>query len=609
MIKNIFYLLFSLVIFVPAFYVGGTANFVIDLVAISLALFGVLYFFDKKEVIFHKKRNNPTIISFLALFLAFGFFGLAYSKSPYLSFYSWFEYLVYAFLFLLVIKLDIGRIKFKCYSALLSLVASGLSIAGIYIFLTGSYSRLTSLFYWPNPFATYLMLALPFSYFWYKKDISYLKLRSAPLLISILTALFLTGSRGAFVSFLIVGLFLFIREFNYLKENIKPLLSVIILSILFISSIIYIKNSSESFLSRELLEGESLDVSSGIRLSYYKAGLSIFSNYPLFGSGLGTFSQIYHQYQSSPVNSGKYVHNWYLEVLLESGVFVFFSLFIFLFLILFSALKYLKSDRVFIVFISVLSYLIHNLVDIGSHYIANNIIFWFNLGLLLSLISESDQSKYKACKVGKQLFVVLSIFIILVSAAQLHSKYNLQLAKQAEVSSNYIEANSLYKESVKFYSYPQYLRRLGLSYYTLTMYSANPADINQYQNSALKLANHSVSIEPLNALNYEQRGRVHEIIGNTTKAQKDLSQAVLLDKFNPRYTISLASLLIQEKKYKEALSAINQLLDYYPKDVVERKKIIIMSNQKIISGIEKEIDFLKYLRDVVNKRIKEDGII
>ena len=85
-------------------------------------------------------------------------------------------------------------------------------------------------------------------------------------------------------------------------------------------------------------------------------------------------------------------------------------------------------------------------------------------------------------------------------------------------------------------------------------------------------------------------------MNNFKKGEKAYTKAVNLNKFSPRHTINLASILILREEHKRAIELIDNFFIHYPEDVIERKRIKILPNQKITSGIKEQINLLRYLQ-------------
>jgi O-antigen ligase len=117
--------------------------------------------------------------------------------------------------------------------------------------------------------------------------------------------------------------------------------------------------------------------------------LSAFKDFPLFGSGLGTFEHVFKIYQPEGL-TGYYdhAHNDYLELLLEAGIFGVLIGGFFFFIVLRGILKkewrereiYLKAG-----FLSSLATMaVHSVFDFNLHIPSNAVLFCLILGMAVS---------------------------------------------------------------------------------------------------------------------------------------------------------------------------------------------------------------------------------
>ncbi|WOJ94289.1 O-antigen ligase family protein [Congregibacter variabilis] len=129
----------------------------------------------------------------------------------------------------------------------------------------------------------------------------------------------------------------------------------------------------------------------------------VFSDYPVFGTGSGTFRHIYPAYETQPFSTGKmlhHVHNDYLELLLENGI-IGFALFgggILLWLVTMCDVRLNNNSRCSFAisigcFAGVVALLIHSLVDWNLQIPANAL--WFTTFLALGLAARRDANTNK----------------------------------------------------------------------------------------------------------------------------------------------------------------------------------------------------------------------
>lgn len=115
----------------------------------------------------------------------------------------------------------------------------------------------------------------------------------------------------------------------------------------------------------------------------------IINDHPVFGTGPGTFSDVYRAYQ--PVEQPKFinhVHNDYLQLISEMGYFGILIITFFFFMFLYQSFLLFRNRRLYQVSmiqvasgVSVLLLLLHSSMDFNLHILANAIFFAFFLGV------------------------------------------------------------------------------------------------------------------------------------------------------------------------------------------------------------------------------------
>ncbi|MFC1812447.1 O-antigen ligase family protein [Thermodesulfobacteriota bacterium] len=174
----------------------------------------------------------------------------------------------------------------------------------------------------PNHYAGYLVMAIPLALGLLTtgvRGVSFFVLFSLALIL--LSALILSGSRGgwvsAFVGILLTGtLYLASSQYRHTKYFYLLFAGMTILLIVALSS----RSVVIDLRSFGSLEGDSSILS---RASVWKNTFKMITDYPLLGSGPGTFALIFTQYQ--PVGTGLpvryyYAHNDYLQNTAEIGL-------------------------------------------------------------------------------------------------------------------------------------------------------------------------------------------------------------------------------------------------------------------------------------------------
>jgi O-antigen ligase len=186
-------------------------------------------------------------------------------------------------------------------------------------------NEIISLFFNPAFFGATLVLSLPFIL---KKTLLSTKLKLAfNILINLLVIYFVirTGSKGILVSLILVYT---IFTFHFIK-NKKYFIKLIITSVILTVITIYIfeKNFLPQEIKLKLYEisnvfsnnaWEDRNSSFGSRNLAWSEGINKFQEHPLFGYGIGSSYKIL--YGGMTNNNVLAFHNWWVQVLVETGI-------------------------------------------------------------------------------------------------------------------------------------------------------------------------------------------------------------------------------------------------------------------------------------------------
>ncbi len=211
------------------------------------------------------------------------------------------------------------------------------------------------------------------------------------LLAMMLLVIFLSGSRMGIFSTLLSLVFFYLAYSGFRKSGVKK--AWMIFFVLAVALIYGLWIGLYSVFERFL----NVEVDAPVRTLVWKDMLSIIKDFPLFGTGLGTFSYVYplyKKYMEAPLVY-TYAHNDYLQLIIETGILGFFSITTALTLFLFSRVRNLgrfsQKENNFRFFMSlgalsgIVSSLIHNLADFNLHIPSNALYFAFLIGFLKAI--------------------------------------------------------------------------------------------------------------------------------------------------------------------------------------------------------------------------------
>jgi O-antigen ligase/tetratricopeptide (TPR) repeat protein len=209
----------------------------------------------------------------------------------------------------------------------LVVIASGLSLFAAFIFWGSGNPQMRwySTFYWPNPFAAFLLLVLP---------LALMRFLHAPRLRDalahgvtaalLLVALVFTYSRGAWIVLVAVAplgvIILRPLRWGTVIGRIAMLGAFAGVMVVTLPHAVAPANTAGALATRATSIVDRSDYSIQGRLNFWRAGFAIFRDYPLVGTGPGTFAVVHAAYQKDVRYYARDAHNFYLQIMAEMGV-------------------------------------------------------------------------------------------------------------------------------------------------------------------------------------------------------------------------------------------------------------------------------------------------
>ncbi|GIW21521.1 MAG: hypothetical protein KatS3mg068_0528 [Candidatus Sericytochromatia bacterium] len=184
--------------------------------------------------------------------------------------------------------------------------------------------------------------------------------------------------------------------------------------------------------------------------------IKIFLDNPIIGTGLNSFSFVYTFYQEKPGYFSINPHNYYLQLLAETGITGFTVFLVFILSIIYLSFKAFKnSEDIFKgialgLLISIISSLIHISLDIDWTVVAIPVLFWLQVGILMSIYREVNfvdtrfeknpiTDKFDYVKKPTLLLISLSLFSIpLLNLLSLNMYTKSVLTDNLNLSEKYI---------------------------------------------------------------------------------------------------------------------------------------------------------------------------
>ena len=202
--------------------------------------------------------------------------------------------------------------------------------------------------------------------------------------ILLMSCLFFTYSRGAWIAFLLSIIFLYVLKVKktYLFIVVILVCSIIIAMFLFA---IFSETSKETL--EYIFKAGNQGVS--IRIQLWREAIDIIKDHPFFGCGLNTYATVAPGYKLTET-TGFYPHSSYLRMAAESGL-LGLGAFIWILITLFktSLANLRKINEGFYsallggLLTGLFAFLIHSFVDTNIYSLQLGILMWFTMALIV----------------------------------------------------------------------------------------------------------------------------------------------------------------------------------------------------------------------------------
>ncbi|MEK9148445.1 MAG: O-antigen ligase family protein, partial [Candidatus Desantisbacteria bacterium] len=246
--------------------------------------------------------------------------------------------------------------------------------------------RVFSTFMYPNSLAGYLVLILPLS----------ISKRTWPIALVYLYALYLSGSRGGFVSLCCA-----ITLFLWMKRKRLALVWSIISLVLFIHLLTPVPGSVKA------------------RFSYWKTSIAIIKDHP-FGVGLSKFGNSYIRYKEASAEETRNAHNGFLQIGVEAGILGLLSYLWLTLCFLQKGWKIVKErDELLPYYLGGFSFFIHSSLDFDLYIPGIS----FLLFLFLGMVSGYEKKPVATSRFSKISVLLLIPLIFYANQMRLSSEY------------------------------------------------------------------------------------------------------------------------------------------------------------------------------------------
>jgi len=444
----------------------------------------------------------------------------------------------------------------------LILAANIVALIGIWNYFRHSFPYAVSTLPNHNFLAGYLVISisLALALFLFNKGALGKKLPFLLLCILPLICLILAKSRGGLLSLMAAFFVLMLAALNRKKRWILAILSLLIVLLLF---------TPNPMMKRLIHIGEE-DPHAYERFLVWKATLDIIKDYPLFGTGLGTFRDYYPQYKSQiGFRTARFAHNEYLHFTAELGL-IGIILGLWLLSLLFkSGLKVMRREASGIslgILASMAGILVHSLVDFNLHTIPVTTTFFYLLGLSVSsqgaVIQKPERNPLARGGIALLIIIVIllyGIFLIQPYLARLQwERGNLYLKeeKREEALSRYQKAIALQPRC------PLYHKVLANLYWK-----------EEYLGRALMEYKKAVTLYPRNVFYHRALGKFYEEYELWGEAREEYQKMVALAPKVVDFYLDLGRVYLKEGKYLKAKEIYQEVLLLDPDNRMAGEKI------------------------------------
>ena len=446
-------------------------------------------YLNKKDLIVNKTINGVVLI--LILSLAFSFINSSNFVESFIPFLKFTLVFIAFFSFLISLTKIPEPYIFISKAFTISILIESLYTIGDFFL---SESALTGISMNRNISAFSILLKLPLLIYLSTKFLKSTIIFKLIEIIAIISIIILQSRAAIFSLFFIYFFILFFKNQKKLSSLISILISLVFL--------LFFLNSSSSVTSEKFFNPFNLnqDQSYNQRVSYYIGSLSLFKEKPIFGHGIGAWKTESLKNNVTDTNDiiiPYYVHNDFLQMLMETGVLGFISYVTIFILILINLFKILHRNSINkYLLLSIAVFIIDSSLNFPIH--RSQLIIPFILIIALSLQSQNFiRSNNSISKIYSIIFLIPVSLSVFSNSKELNS-----LIYQDKLLSDYYSNELTVQDKILDkidYKYPTLSSNtIPIATY-LSRYSIGKKDYKQ----AIKLLEYSIKSNPYDKLSKE----------------------------------------------------------------------------------------------------------
>jgi len=396
-----------------------------------------------------------------------------------------------------------------------------------------------------NHFAAYMLLTAPLAIALASVSSSLAKRIIFSFMSSVMVVgIFLSQSRAGRICFLFsLAIFVILLQVKKKTKKALPVFSILLIFLFLFIMLI----GAPFFLQRLETVLTPLKAYSE-RLNILQDSLYIIADFPVFGTGLGTYGEIIQKYKTTEWQvSYAFAHNEPIQLLSETGLIGFASMFLFMFLYIYSVfIVWFKRREPYASYmtlgciISISAFILHSLLDFVFHVPADALLFFIILALAFRTVYLKHEQNLlpvpkfeislsapaRGAVIGA-IFLSLCFFESLVwrryqaeTIFQDNKKEGLSFRNPLREIDMAIELNSLKAD--------YYIRRADL----LVGAAADEGHLSQPLLMAKRDYLHSVSLNPVRADYHLRLGWIYGMLDDSESEEKEFKKAILLDPKN-----------------------------------------------------------------------------
>lgn len=451
---------------------------------------------------------------------------------------------------------------------------------GFWLYLTVSYGRFVSSFYWPNAVAIYLVPATLLAVHQLRRRDKWVWLWWGFLVLAG-TAFALADSRAStFVLLIALALYLAVAR---VERRRWLLISAALGGVLFLSNLFVhvhqvlmtpqqkatpvVQAAAPGTRYKELVYGSSQ--SGNDRLWYLKAAAEMWWDRPLTGVGAGAYGDAHTQYQGRVVSAGVSAHNFYVQVLAELGIVGFMLLMWFILALLTGVARGLlsgQSEQV-VLALGLGALLVHIGMDMDGRYPALVLL----AAVLAGLIYGQGRPVWRKLSVVP---IVASVVVLIFVIGIYKNATWADEAKSLQDEGEYTKAAKAFHEAQSglFYD-PDNVSGEAMNLYFATGFM-NKRILDERLDQVLGLARQAEKMDPMDAKHYQVEAWALYSRKDLVGAAAALKTALKLDPYNyPPYAADLAAVRLNQQRPDDALRVAKAMLGQYTPEVIENRSI------------------------------------